>query len=287
MQRLIFFGSSAYSVIIFKSLIKINDFPVISIVTKPDKPTGRKQQIVPNPVALFAAQAKIPLFQPQDFDQQFIDEYRKMNPDLSLVVAYGPPYFTQEMIDIPKYKVVNIHPSPLPAYRGATPGPWQIINGETESAITFFQIDEKPDHGPIITQIPFPISPNETSETFYEKAFKLAADNLESVLKSYITNPDKLSPQDHSKRSYFPKLSKESGKIDWSQNPTKIERFVRALRPWPIAWTFVTTHSNNKLTMKIFSGNIKNNQFTPNQVQVEGKKVSSWDQISDYYTITP
>ena len=104
------------------------------------------------------------------------------------------------MIDIPTHKIINIHPSPLPKYRGATPGPWQIINGETTSAVTFFQIDALPDHGPIITQIPLKITPTETAATFYQKAFTLAATNLEPVLKSYLTHPNSLTPQDHTQK---------------------------------------------------------------------------------------
>ncbi len=287
MYRIIFFGSSPYSVTILQSLLKVPDFRVITVVSKTDKPIGRQQQVQPNPVSQFARQHHLPLLQPLDFNNKFITQYQKLKPDLGLIVAYGPPYFTLEMINIPQYKVVNIHPSPLPKYRGATPGPWQVINGETESAVTFFQIDEKPDHGPIIAQIPFPILPTETTRSFYQKAFDLAASNLENTLKSYIKNPNKLIPQDHHQRSYFPKFTKDTAKIDWSWQPQKIERFVRAMQPWPIAWTDIKTRDNVKMTVKIFSGKVKDNQFIPDQVQIQGKKPTSWDQIKNYYRITP
>jgi len=289
MINLIFFGSSEYSLIILKKILEIKDFNLLSIITKPDKAVGRNQEITANPVADFARQNNLDLLQPQDFDQEFIDKFKELKPDLGLVVAYGPPYFNQEMIDIPKFKVINIHPSPLPKYRGATPGPWQIINGETKTAVSFFQIDALPDHGPVISQIPFDISSAETATSFYQKAFNLAANNLETVIKKYIhdlqSNIYRLVPQDHTQKTYFPKFNKDNAKIDWSWDIAKIERFIRALNPWPIAWTFVANRQSEQFKMKIFSASIINQQLIPNIVQIEGKKTVNWSEIYKYYTI--
>ncbi len=280
MTNIIFFGSSEYSVIILKKLLEINDFKVSAVVTKIDKPVGRNQKIIPNPVASFAKQQNLNLLQIESFTPQFKLEIRNLKSDIGLCVAFGPPYFDQDMIDLPKYKIVNIHPSPLPKYRGATPGPWQIINGETKSAVTFFQIDALPDHGPIISQIPFDITPNETSITFYQKAFALASSNLETIIKSYILNPESLQIQDHSQKSYFPKFDKDSAQINWSWQNDKINRFVRALTPWPVAWTYVVNQQGQKLKMKIFSFNTH-----PLEVQIEGKQRTFWSEISKYYSI--
>lgn len=286
MVRTIFFGSSTYSNIILQPLLSLADFNLVSVVTKPDQPTGRSQAITANPVADLAKQKKLPLLQPLDFDQQFLSLYQQLQPDLVICVAYGPPFFTQEMIDIPPFKIVNVHPSPLPKYRGATPGPWQIINGETTSAVTFFQIDALPDHGPIISQIPFDIKPTWTSHDFYQSAFDLASQNLENVLKSYILNPKSIIPQDHSQKSYYPKFTKETAKIDWSWPADKIGRFVRAMNPWPIAWTKVQNQSSGQqLTLKIYSSRLINHQFIPDQVQLESKTKTTWTQISSHYTI--
>ncbi len=276
MTSLIFFGSSKYSVIILKKLLEIKDFNVLAVFTKPDKAVGRDKEITANPVADFAHQNNLKLIQPEKFDDDLRSIIYDLNPDLGLVVAYGPPYFTQEMIDIPKFKIVNIHPSPLPKYRGATPGPWQIINGEDKSAVTFFQIDALPDHGPIIAQIPFKINSDETATSFYQKAFTLAADNLESTLKNYISHPDQLMIQDHTQKTYFPKFNKDNAQIDWSWDEARIERFIRALNPWPIAWTYVTNRQGQKLKMKMFSLTL---------AQIEGKKITEWSEISKYYNI--
>lgn len=276
MINLIFFGSSEYSVIILKKLLEIKDFNIQAVFTKSDKAVGRDQEITANPVAGFARQNKLKLLQIEAFTPEVKLEIRNLKLDIGLCVAFGPPYFDQEMIDLPKFKIVNIHPSPLPKYRGATPGPWQIINGETASVVTFFQIDALPDHGPIIAQIPFEINPKETATTFYQKAFDLAATNLESVLNKYINNPTNLVEQDHSQKTYFPKFNKDSAKIDWSWDDAKINRFINALNPWPIAWTFVTNKQNQKLKMKMFSLSL---------VQIEGKKITPWSEISKYYTI--
>lgn len=285
MVKIIFFGSSEYSVTILKKLLHLPDFDIQAVFTKPDKAVGRHQTITPNPVTVFATKNHLPLFQPEKFDDQLRATLRQFQPDLGLVVAYGPPYFTQDMIDIPIYKIVNIHPSPLPKYRGATPGPWQIINGETTSAVTFFQIDALPDHGPIITQIPFEITPTETATTFYQKAFNLAATNLESVLKSYLAHPNSLTPQDHTQKSYFPKFTKDTAQINWSWPSKKIDRFIRALQPWPIAWTYVVNQQHQTLKMKLISATIINNNLVPKLVQIESKKPTPWSEISKYYTI--
>jgi len=276
MINLIFFGSSQHSVVILNKLLEIKDFNISAVVTKIDKPVGRDQEITANPVADFARQNNLKLIQVEEFTPKIKSEIRDLKSDIALCVAFGPPYFDQEMIDITKFKIVNIHPSPLPKYRGATPGPWQIINGETKSAVTFFQIDALPDHGPIITKIPFEISSNETAASFYKKAFNLATTNLESILKSYIQNPTNLKEQDHTQKTYFPKLNKDSAQIDWSWDESKINRFINALNPWPIAWTFVNNQQNQKLKMKM---------FTPSLVQIEGKKITPWSEISKYYTI--
>jgi methionyl-tRNA formyltransferase len=280
MTKIVFFGSSQYSVIILQKLLKIKDFRVVGVFTKIDKPVGRHQEIIPNPVATFTKQNNLNLLQIEEFDKNCKSKIENLKPDLGLCVAFGPPYFDQETIDIPKYKIINIHPSPLPKYRGATPGPWQIINGETKSAVTFFQIDVLPDHGPIIFQIPFKIIFTETATTFYNKAFNLAADNLEKILKNYLSKPQKLTTQNHTQKTYFPKFNKDKAKINWGWDNDKIERFIRALNPWPIAWTFVTDQKGQQLKMKIFSFNTE-----PIEVQIEGKNKTTWSEISKYYQI--
>lgn len=283
MIKTVFFGSSQYSVIILKKLLGLPDFEITLVVSKIDKPVGRKQEIIPNPVVQFAKENNLPLHQIEEFNKNCKLKIKNLNPDLGLCVAFGPPYFDQEMIDIPKFKIINIHPSLLPKYRGATPGPWQIINGETKSAVTFFQIDILPDHGPIITQIPFEISPTENSISFYQKAFKIASDNLEKILTNYTQNPTNLKTQDHSQKTYFPRFTKESAQINWSWNNDKISRFIRALNPWPIAWTYVTDQRNNQLKMKIFS--FHSELIEPIKVQIEGKNQTKWSEISNYYQI--
>lgn len=287
MTNIIFFGSSEYSVIILKELLKIKNFFVSVVISKIDKPAGRNQKITPNPVVAYAKKQKLNLLQIESFTPEFKSKILNLKLDIGVCVAFGPPYFDQEMIDIPKYKIINIHPSPLPKYRGATPGPWQIINGETKSAVTFFQIDVLPDHGPIIIQIPFDITPQETATTFYQKAFSLASSNLETILKSYLLNPKLLKIQDHTQKSYFPKFDKNSAQINWTWNNNKIDRFIKALTPWPVAWTYVINQQGQKLKMKIFSStfNLKLSTLDLNEVQIEGKQHTFWPQISNYYQI--
>ncbi|MFA6007782.1 MAG: methionyl-tRNA formyltransferase [Candidatus Shapirobacteria bacterium] len=287
MTKIIFFGSSIYSLIPLEKLSKLTDFRIVAVVSKVDKAFGRDQKITPNPVAKYCLDHQIPLLQTEEFSSNFKSLISNLHADLGLCVAFGPPFFDEEMINLFPYKIVNIHPSPLPKYRGATPGPWQIINGESKSAVTFFQIDPLPDHGPIITSLPFDISPNETADSFYQKAFSLASNNLESVLKSYLSSPKSLTAQDHSQKSYFPKMSKDSAKIDWTWNIEKIEHFIRALNPSPISWTFVENLNGQKFKMKIFSAQIDQNksELLPKIVQIEGKNKTDWPEVKKYYSI--
>jgi len=287
MTKIVFFGASIYSLPVLKKLTEISDFELVSVISKIDKAFGRDQKITPNPVVKYCLDHHLPLFQIEEFNSSFKSHLSNLKPDLGLCLAFGPPFFDEETINLFPFKIINIHPSPLPKYRGATPGPWQIINGETKSSVTFFQIDLLPDHGPLITQVPFDITPDETADSFYQKAFSFAADNLESVLKSYISSPESLLPQDHSQKSYFPKLTKDGAKIDWSWDKNKIERFIRALNPAPIAWTFVENLNGQILKMKIFSAFIDQNkhELIPNIVQVEGKNKTDWKELKKYYSI--
>jgi methionyl-tRNA formyltransferase len=287
MTKIVFFGASIYSLQVLDKLTQIPDFELISVVSKIDKAFGRDQKVTPNPVAKYCLDHNLPLLTIEDFTPEVKNQLREFKTDLALCLAFGPPFFDEETINIFPLKIVNIHPSTLPKYRGATPGPWQIINDETKSSVTFFQIDPLPDHGPIITQIPFDISSDETADSFYQKAFALASDNLETVLKQYIQNPTILQIQNHTQKSYFPKMTKDSAKIDWTKNPRFIERFIRALNPSPISWTFVENLNHQIFKMKIFSAIINQNksELTPNIVQIEGKNKTDWKEVKKYYSI--
>ncbi|HWS49024.1 MAG TPA: methionyl-tRNA formyltransferase [Candidatus Methanoperedens sp.] len=287
MTKIVFFGASSYSLSVLEKLTQISSFKLISVVSKIDKAFGRDQKITPNPVVKYCHDHNLPLLQIEEFTPEVKNKLRDFKADIALCLAFGPPFFDEETINIFPLKIINIHPSTLPKYRGATPGPWQIINGETKSSVTFFQIDPLPDHGPIITQIFFDITPVETADSFYQKAFSIASSNLQSVLESYISSPESLLPQDHSKKSYYPKMSKDGAKIDWSWNVNKIEAFVRALSPSPIAWTFVENINHDIFRMKIFSAKLGQNktELIPIIVQIEGKNKTSWSEIEKYYSI--
>ena len=285
MIKTIFFGASEYSVPVLEALVKDKKIKIIAVVTKPDKKADRKMILRENIVASFAQKHNLKVIKTEEFDQNFHKFYFSKKFDLGIVVAYGPPYFTKAMIDFPLFKVINIHPSPLPLYRGATPAPYQIINGETKSALTFFRIDQLPDHGPIIKSIPFNIDSADTSSIFYDKAFNLAAQNIISVIKNYMENPNDLLVQDDSKKTYYTKLTKDMAKIDWSKPADYNEKFIRAMQDWPIAWTKIKNQNGDILTMKIFSSKIIDKNLSLNTVQIEGKNKISWKEIEKYYKI--
>ncbi len=188
-----------------------------------------------------------------------IDELKKSQPDLFVVAAYGK-ILPKEVLDVPKLGAINIHPSLLPKYRGPTPVQSAILAGEKKSGVSIIKLDEQVDHGPILEQVELEFEPDETSESFYDKSFKLGAEILPDVIKRYEKEEVELKAQDDSKATFTKDLKRDDGFIDPQNPPTKdkVERIIRAYHPWPGAWT----KFNGKI-LKLLPKNI---------VQLEGKK---------------
>ena len=151
-MKIIFFGSFQYAVPALEAFIK-NSYEILAIVTNPDSLQGRKKELVASPVKLAAQQAGLNVIQPEKLrhNAEFLEYLKSLNPDLNIVVAYGK-IIPKEIIELPKYGTINIHPSLLPAYRGPSPVQTAILNGEKETGVTIMQIDEEVDHCPIFSQ---------------------------------------------------------------------------------------------------------------------------------------
>lgn len=194
--------------------------------------------------------------------------------DLAVVVAYGR-ILTKEELDSPKYGCINVHPSLLPKYRGATPIQQAILNGDKISGITIIKMDEQVDHGPIIYREQMELSDKDNFQTLSKKMFHRAADILPKIIKDYATGKIKLHRQNHTKALFCQRLTRDSGYFDISNppSPEKLDRMIRAYYPWPGVWT--------KWKGKIV-------KFLPaNMLQMEGKKPISYKDFLNGYPDFP
>lgn len=246
--RAVFMGSPDFAIPALRALSKVktlNDkkFNIVGVVTQPDKPVGRKQTLTPPPVKIFAEDLGLSIFQPAKLrTEESIKLFKDLSPDIIVVVAYGK-IIPKEIIEIPKFGVLNIHGSLLPKYRGASPIQFAILEGEIETGISIMLIDEEMDHGPILAQEKIDITPNETSESLSEKLSALGADLLIKVLPKWASGEIKTTEQKHDEATFTKILTKEDGKIDWALPVEKIERQIRAFYPWPGTWT-IWNHNN-------------------------------------------
>ncbi len=236
--KTIFAGTPDFAVPFLKSLISNDNFEVVGVLTQPDKPAGRKKIFTSSPVKIFALANGIKIFQPDSlYDNETTDALKSLKPDILVVVAYGL-IIPQEILDIFEKGAINVHPSLLPKYRGASPIQTAILHGDKTSGITIILMDEKLDHGPILSQIEVPIAKTDTNISLHRKMADLGVDLLLGTVKDYLDGKIKLQEQDHTKATYCKIIHREDAKINWDASAEDIERQIRAYFPWPVAWTF-------------------------------------------------
>jgi methionyl-tRNA formyltransferase len=213
-----------------------NDYPIKAVVTAPDKPRGRGQELSPTSIKSIALQHGLPILQPDSLkDPNFVAEVRRLNPDLLAVVAFR--ILPKEVFTIPRFGSFNLHASLLPKYRGAAPINWAIINGEKETGVTTFLLEEKIDTGNILLQARLPIGPEDNAGTIHDKLADVGAEIVLHTVR--LIEQGKAAPrkQDDSLTSTAPKLFKEDCRIDWNQPAERIHNRIRGLSPYPTAFT--------------------------------------------------
>ncbi len=233
--RCVFIGTPSFSIPPLYALINDERFDIIAIVTQPDKKAGRKQIITPPPVKIEAEKYNIPIYQPEKIKDLRL-KIEELKPDLIVVVAYAQ-IIPESILSIPKHGVINIHGSLLPKYRGASCIQAAILNGDAETGVTIMKMDKGLDTGPVLTQSSIDILPDDTAGSLYEKLSELGAKILSPCLKKYIAGEIEPRPQDDSLSSYAGLLKKQDGKINWRKSAIEVERFIRAMAPWPSAFT--------------------------------------------------
>ena len=255
--RVIFLGTDWESVETLRVLHEDERFDVVGVITTVDKPVGRKQLLTPSKVKEYALDSGIEVFH----TEKNVDRYQKaidiFKPELIVCKAFGeliPGFF----LEYPKYKSINVHFSILPKYRGAVPIQKAILEGERETGITFMLMAEGLDEGDILEIYKEQIQPNDTNLSLRERLVKKSASVIGDVLQRWIDGEITPQKQDSSKATYCwqKDISKENAEIKWEvMEPEYIERLVRAMIPWPIAWTTVNIQGNTKI-MKIFESEL-------------------------------
>lgn len=221
----------------FNALAKTGDFEIVLAITQPDKPAGRKQIITSSPIKIAAEKNNIAVLQPE----HIIDIREKiamLKPDLIVVAAYAQ-IIPEAILNMPKCGCVNLHASLLPKYRGSAIIQAAIFNGDKQTGLTIIKMDEKLDTGPILSQIAIDINDEDTAGTLYNKLSNASADFTVETIKKYIDNKIEPKPQDDSQANFIKTLDKADGLINWAKQADEIERFIRAMNPWPMAWTWL------------------------------------------------
>jgi len=264
--RIIFMGTPEFAV---PSLNKIYEagYDIAAVITAPDKPAGRGMQLTQSAIKKFALEKGLKILQPQKLKSpEFIDELRSIKADLQVVVAFR--MLPEIVWNMPPMGTLNLHGSLLPQYRGAAPINWAIMNGEKETGVTTFKLQQEIDTGNILLQEKIPVSENETAGSLHDKMMNVGADlllktiqELENGTLKEIPQPSTSNIQPSTLRS-APKIFTETCEINWNQDVDQIDSFIRGLSPYPAAFTFL-----NGKKLKIFSAQKEKSQ----QVNAPGK----------------
>ena len=270
-MRIVFIGTGEIGLPTLATLLN-SEHEVVGVVTQPDKPVGRDQQIQAPPIktALIgrAQPPGAPIFQPAKIkDPQVIKAIRDLTPDVIVVVAYGQ-ILPRDVLDIPRLACLNLHASLLPRWRGAAPIQAAIAAGDRQTGITVMYMDEGLDTGDILLQSGVDILPNDTGGALHDRLAQIAPETLLESLRLLAAGNAPRIPQENTRVTYAPKLKREQGQIDWSQSAEAIVRKIRAYNPWPGAFMKV-----DRQNLKIFSASVVELNGKPGEILRSDKEL--------------
>jgi methionyl-tRNA formyltransferase len=246
--RIIFLGTPDFAVASLKALVEAGA-NVVAVVTAPDKPAGRGMQLQASAVKQYAQTQDIPVLQPEKLkDQQFLQELAAYKADLQVVVAFR--MLPVVVWDMPRLGTINVHASLLPQYRGAAPINWAVINGETETGVTTFQLQHEIDTGNILQQKKVVITPEDNAGTVHDKLMEAGAELLLQTVNALADDALKAIPQSDvavEEIKHAPKIFKQDLQLDWDKPVEMLHNFVRGMSPYPTAFTML-----NGKTLKIY-----------------------------------
>ncbi len=235
--KIAFMGTPEFAVPSLDSLIR-NDYPIVAVVTQPDRPRGRGRIPAPPPIKVIAEKYGLSIIQPERLkNKEFVDYFSGIYPDLAVVAAFGQ-ILPREILEIPKMGCINVHPSLLPKYRGAAPINWALIRGEAKTGVTIMLMDEGMDTGDILTLEETMIEPMETFGKLNNRLADMGARLLLATIDVVMSGNSTRRPQDASLATYAPRLTKKDGLIRWDADVHQVVNLIRGLSPAPCAYTF-------------------------------------------------
>ena len=248
---IIFMGTPDFAVASLEAIHQAG-YDIKAVVTVPDRQSGRGQKITFSPVKEYALQHDLPLLQPEKLrDEAFLEALRQLDADLFVVVAFR--MLPKAVWDMPKMGTFNLHASLLPDYRGAAPINWAVINGETESGVTTFMLNERIDEGGILLQEKTPITPDDNAGTLHDRLMEIGKGLVVKTIEGLAEGTLKPRPQPKVENpKNAPKIFKDDCRIDWHKSGTEIVNFVRGMSPYPAAFMELKYPDGEILPFKIF-----------------------------------
>ena len=237
-MRIVYLGTPDFAVAPLERIFCQTNHQIVAVVTNPDRPVGRKQILTAPPVKEFAIKNGIPVYQYEKIKNEGVEDLKNLNPDVMITCAFGQ-ILSQEILDIAKHGVINIHASLLPLYRGASPIHYAILNGETKTGITVMKTDIGIDTGDIILQKEIDIGERETCGQLFERLSTLGADCIIDALEQIENGTATFIKQDNEKATHSKIIKKELALIDWTKSAKQVVNQIRAFNPAPVAFTYL------------------------------------------------
>jgi methionyl-tRNA formyltransferase len=299
--RAVFMGTAPFALPTLRSLADTEE--VIAVITQPDRPRGRGQEVAPPPAKGLALDLDLQVLQPERVkDPHFIAQLEELKPDVIVVAAFGqilPP----AVLNLPRMGCINVHPSLLPKYRGAAPINWAIINGESKTGVTTYLMDEGMDTGPILLVREVEIKADETAQELGEQLAEIGGELARETIQGLKEKALQPIPQDEQGATYAPLLKKEDGLIQWEEEADRIRNQIRGMVPWPVAFTW-----RKGKRMKLFRVRTGNGAGAPGEItsiesgievacgkgslfieelQLEGGRKMGWEEFTRGHQLTP
>ena len=275
---IIYFGTPEISANVLKNIIK-EEMNIIGVFTRPDSFYGRGKKLLESPVKQLAKTLHLPVFEPKSLkNRDIVEHIIKLSPDLIIVAAYGL-IIPEEILTVPKYGVVNIHPSLLPKHRGPSPVATALLNGDLITGVSIMLLDKGMDSGPILATENLKITVEHNTQTLTEELFQIGSNLLISIIPLLVSGQIAPTAQNKDNVTITKLLTKDDGNIDWGLNSEDISRQIRAFNPWPSAFTYY--NSKRLIIEKAFSivnesGNQRHNKFpgTVTQFELNGEDIT-------------
>lgn len=270
-MRVVFIGTGDIGLPVLHWLQETPEHELVGVVTQPDKPVGRDQRIQAPPIKAAVAHSAVPVLQPERIKRdEAVRGIRELAPDVIVVMAYGQ-ILPRAVLEIPRIACLNLHASLLPKHRGAAPIQAAIVAGDTETGITVMYMDEGLDTGDMLLQSRISIAPDETGGSLHDRLAEIAPRALQQALELVSIGNAPRVAQNSADATYAPKLEREHGLIDWTEEALAIERKIRAFDPWPGAYTVLRDRSGAVRKLKIFRASVEGADAAPGQLLVSAQ----------------